>query len=575
MRRCSRWVCFATLAANIHSSIANKSGAAIAKAHSSAKSSDLTCWKKLATGQTSRLKLPSTMMSAHVDETTTAAVTPMYAVSECLAVRGQNACGLVSHSRRLVADLRSALIDAAKNAGVSCLNEQSIDTALTDIRTKSFPKHHAAITALLRTPGASSDHAARWEELAMAVFCASNSEFDCDLSELVSAVKKELPHFSDYLKGTFLTGNKAVGRLSKAVSQTFWDRIPPMGIRFVAYRVYEATPFVVGYDHRLSNVDSLFAVKHGYARPMLAVDGESGSGKSQYASHGLHRLLSDGGRNVLTIVCSNGKDADLIPIENELRLLKQGNKSSYKVDRSRLACEGILRCVTKALHCDRIDLCIPPPASWTRPTLHIVIDEIALLPHFVRAIAASLKDVYGLPEFAAFESVYLVCAGTTGDMIAGDHLTFRITDPDTYTLAQFTFRESQVLGGAMRNEYIRLAEQEGNVSLTRALHHPLAVQVSSNARMLAYLHSHCHNQSKRLGLVSVEAALVSAMLEYRSTNGLAARSLAELRAIALIERRSPILSRQASRSKQRATGERCAEHGLSLSSGLVPFAETK
>jgi ABC-type dipeptide/oligopeptide/nickel transport system ATPase component len=311
-------------------------------------------------------------------------------------------------------------------------------------------------------------------------------------------------------------------------------------------------------------------VKHGYARPMLVVDGESGSGKSQYASFALHRLLSDGGRNkVLTIVCSNEKDADLIPIENELRMLKRDNESSYKVDRSRLACEGVLRCVTKALHCDRIGLCIQPPASWTRPTLHIVIDEIALLPHFVRAIAASLKDVYGLPEFAAFESVYLVCAGTTGGMSAGDHVAFRITDPHTYTLAQFTFRESQVLGAAMRNEYIRLAEQEGNVSLTRALHHPLAVQVSSNARMLAYLHSHCRNQSDKLGLVSVEAALVSATLEYRSTNGLAARSPAELRAIALLKRRSPILSRQVSRSKQRATGERCAarEHSALCSTG--------
>jgi hypothetical protein len=291
MRRCSRSVCFATLAAKIRPSIADKSGAAIAKAHSGANSSDLTCWKKLATGQTSRLKLPSTIMSEHVDETTTITMTPMYAVSECLTVRGQNACGLVSHSRRLVADLRSTLIDAAKNAGVRCLTS-TMDIALTDIRTKSFPKHHAAITALLRTPGASSDHAARWEELAMAVFCASNSDVDCDLSDLVSAVKKEFP-VSKYLKGTFLTGDEDVGRLSKAVAQTFWDRIPPKGIRFVEYPVPDATPFVVGYDHRLSNLDYLFAVKHGYARPMLVVDGESGSGKSRYASHGLHWLLSN------------------------------------------------------------------------------------------------------------------------------------------------------------------------------------------------------------------------------------------------------------------------------------------
>jgi hypothetical protein len=118
-------------------------------------------------------------------------------------------------------------------------------------------------------------------------------------------------------------------------------------------------------------------------------------------------------------------------------------------------------------------------------------------------------------------------------MIAGDHLTFRITDPDTYTLAQFTFRESQVLGSAIRNEYIKLAEREGNVLLTRALHHPVAVQVSSNARMLHYLHSHCHEQSNKLGLVSVEAALVSAMMKYSSVNALARKSIAERRDLAL------------------------------------------
>jgi hypothetical protein len=215
-----------------------------------------------------------------------------------------------------------------------------------------------------------------------------------------------------YLDGNFRTGHKAVGRLSKTVAQTFWDRISPTGVRFVGHSMPEATPFVVGYDPQFLHIRSLFAVKVGKARPMLAVDGESGSGKSQYASHGLHRLLSDGGRNnVLTIVCSNGNDADLIPIENELKKL---DASSRRVDRSRLACEGVLRCVTKALDCHSIGLRTKPPASWTRPTLHIVIDEIALLPHLMRALAASLDDVYALPELAAFESVYLVCAGTTG-----------------------------------------------------------------------------------------------------------------------------------------------------------------